>query len=152
MTGTGGISILLDIFPYGQGMAMKILSVVMLLLNLTLFLTFSLWAIVRYLLYPKDWECVMKSPTLSLFWGCFPMGFATIMNVAINVLFERFSFGGKKFVYFIWALWWINFAISSACCWGIVHYMCACLGLSIILTLTKIIYSGSRVRHTRSNK
>ncbi|KAF8716699.1 hypothetical protein AX14_012237 [Amanita brunnescens Koide BX004] len=121
--GTGGISTLFDIFPYGQGLPMKILSLVVFFLNLSLFLVFSVWAIARYWLHPEDWVHTMKNPTLSLFWGCFPMGFATIMNVAVNVLSESFSFGGKSFLYSVWAVWWVNVVISSACCWGMVHYM-----------------------------
>lgn len=106
---------------------MKIISLVVFFLDLSLFLIFSVWAIARYSVYPKDWIDTMKNPTLSLFWGCFPMGFTTIMNVAVNVLFESFSFGGKRLLYSVWALWWINVVISSACCWGIVHYMSVCL-------------------------
>ncbi|KAK2461165.1 hypothetical protein APHAL10511_006692 [Amanita phalloides] len=121
--GTGGISILLDVFPYGQGLPMKVLSLVLFFLNLSLFVIFTAWAITRYYLHPEDWMDLMNHPTLSLFWGCYPMSFTTIMNVAINVLHGYFSFGGKGFLYSIWILWWINVAVSSAYCWGMMHHM-----------------------------
>ncbi|KAK2461164.1 hypothetical protein APHAL10511_006691 [Amanita phalloides] len=123
--GTGGISNLFDVFPYGQGWLMKALSLVLFFLNLSLFMVFTIWAIARYSSHPKDWVDVMHNPTLSLFWGCFPMGFTTIIDVGVNVLHEYFSFGGKVFVYSIWVMWWINLGISFACYWGIVHHMIA---------------------------
>ena len=102
---------------------MKVISLILFFLNLLLFVVFSAWAITRYYLYPEDWTELMDHPTLSLFWGCFPMSFTTILNVAINVIYGYFSFGGKGFLYSIWVLWWIDVAVSSAYCWGMMHHM-----------------------------
>lgn len=138
--GTGGISLLLCAFPYGQELPMKVFSLVLFFLNLLLFCVFSVWAITRYYWYPEDWIELMNHPTLSLFLGCFPMSFTTILNVSIDVIYGYFGFGGKGFLYSIWILWWINVAVSSAYGWGMMHHMYAAISASgSLVTLTEII-------------
>ena len=106
---------------------MKVFSLVLFFLNLLLFCVFSVWAITRYYWYPEDWMELMNHPTLSLFLGCFPMSFTTILNVSIDVIYGYFGFGGKGFLYSIWILWWINVAVSSAYGWGMMHHMYAAI-------------------------
>jgi tellurite resistance protein TehA-like permease len=154
IVGTGGISLLLDAFPYGPGLPMKVFSLVLFFFNLLLFVVFSAWAITRYYWYPEDWIELMNHPTLSLFLGCFPMSFTTILNVAIDVIYGYFSFGGKGFLYSIWILWWINVAVSSAYGWGMMHHMYAAVSLFQVVSGLDGNYcdTGSRVKPTPLNK
>lgn len=52
-----------------------------------------------------------------------PMGATTLLNVAVNLVNEDYGIGGRPFLYTVWALWWVDVAISVVCCWGMVHYM-----------------------------
>jgi len=57
--------------------------------------------------------------------GCFPMGATTLINVAVTVINGQLNYGGRSFLYFIWAMcqWWLDIFISFACCWVGVHPM-----------------------------
>ncbi|RDB16735.1 Sulfite efflux pump SSU1 [Hypsizygus marmoreus] len=122
--GTGAISILFSSFPYGHNtQPMKILSLLFFFLNLFLFLLFTALTITRYYLYPHTWAIMLRHPTMSLYTGCFPMGITTLINVSVDVINVGYGFGGQSFLYFIWAVWWIDVAISVLCCWGMVHIM-----------------------------
>ena len=102
---------------------MNVFSLVFFFLNVSLFSLFAAFTVARYYLYPHIWAITLHHPVSSLYIGCFPMGVTTIINVAVDVINTRFNFGGKKFLYFIWAVWWIDVSISAVCCWGIVHIM-----------------------------
>ena len=45
------------------------------------------------------------------------MGAATLINIAVIVINGQLNFGGKLFLYFIWAIWWLDVLISFVCCW-----------------------------------
>lgn len=51
------------------------------------------------------------------------MGASTLLTVSITLIHSAYHFGGRPFVYVIWALWWVDVAISILCFWGIVHIM-----------------------------
>jgi hypothetical protein len=51
------------------------------------------------------------------------MGATTLINIAVDVINERCHFGGKGFLYFIWAIWWLDVFVSILCCWVLVHFM-----------------------------
>ncbi|THH04986.1 hypothetical protein EW146_g10024 [Bondarzewia mesenterica] len=51
------------------------------------------------------------------------MGFVTLVNVATSLFYREYGFGGKAFLYSVWALWWLDVAIALLCCWGMVHVM-----------------------------
>ncbi|KXN90619.1 Sulfite efflux pump SSU1, partial [Leucoagaricus sp. SymC.cos] len=122
--GTGSISILFFAFPYGQGTRlMAILSLAFNFLNIALFILFNACTIARFTVDPGSLRDLLKHPNYSLFFGCYPMGATTILNVSVNVVYQYYGFGGKRFVYFLWALWWINITISALCFWGGTHLM-----------------------------
>lgn len=122
--GTGSVSILLSVFPYGKGTrGMMIASLVFFFLNLMLFCIFSLLALTKYVMYPDRWKAVLNSPVTSSYLGTFPMGVTTLINVAVEVVNIHFGVGGKGFLYFIWAVWWLDVIISALCCWVGVHTM-----------------------------
>ncbi|KAF8552520.1 hypothetical protein OG21DRAFT_1465582 [Imleria badia] len=122
--GTGSISILFHSFPYDtNSQVMKLFSLAFFFLNLALFVLFTALSAARYILFPGIWNRMLRHPVQSLYLGTFPMGATTLFTVSINVLYGTYNFGGRPFVYAIWALWWFDVAISILCCWGIVHIM-----------------------------
>lgn len=111
-------------FPYGQAtQPMAILSLIFYFLNIGLFALFNCLTIARFVIYPSSLKPLLQHPNYSLFFGCYPMGATTILNVSVNVVYQYYGFGGKGFVYFLWVLWWINVAISAVCFWGGTHLM-----------------------------
>ncbi|KAJ8514449.1 hypothetical protein ONZ45_g8015 [Pleurotus djamor] len=122
--GTGAISILFFAFPYANGStAMKTMSLIFFFLNLALLVVFTLITTARYILFPDLWALMIRHPVQSLFLGCAPMGAATLINVAVNLINVDMQFGGKPFLYFLWGAWWMDVAVSALCCWGLVHVM-----------------------------
>ncbi|EIW83021.1 hypothetical protein CONPUDRAFT_136178 [Coniophora puteana RWD-64-598 SS2] len=122
--GTGAIAILFHSFPYGNDTpAMKAMTLVFFFLNLALFTLFTIISITRYILFPDVWSLMIRHPAQSLYLGTFPMGGATLIVVATGGVFETYGFGGSKFVYALWAFWWLDVAISFICCWGVMHVM-----------------------------
>ncbi|KAF9244877.1 voltage-dependent anion channel [Melanogaster broomeanus] len=122
--GTGSISILFHSFPYGTGsQVMKAFTLVFFFLNLVLFVLFTAVSAARYILFPGIWSRMLRHPVQSLYLGTFPMGATPLLTMAIADIYDTYNFGGRPFVYAIWALWWLDVAISLLCCWGIVHIM-----------------------------
>ncbi|CAA7263168.1 unnamed protein product [Cyclocybe aegerita] len=122
--GTGAISNLFVAFPYGRGsQSFNTLSLVFFFFNLLLFVTFSALVIAKYVCYPDRWKSLLRNPITSLYTGCFPMGATTLISVAAQVIHDRYQFGGRSFVYFIWAVWWVDVIVSFMCCWIGVHVM-----------------------------
>jgi tellurite resistance protein TehA-like permease len=102
---------------------MNLLCLAFFLLNLALFVLFTALSAARYFLFPGIWNRMLRHPVQSLFLGTFPMGATTLFTVSITVVYDTYNFGGRPFVYSIWALWWLDVAISILCCWGMVHIM-----------------------------
>ncbi|KAF8973295.1 voltage-dependent anion channel [Flammula alnicola] len=124
--GTGAISSLFVSFPYGTGSRpMIVLSLIIFFLNLFLFTLFSVLVIAKYMCYPDRWKVLVRNPVTSLYAGCFPMGATTLINVAVLVIHQKYHVGGKGFLYFLWAIWWIDIVIAFFCCWVGVHVMFA---------------------------
>lgn len=66
---------------------------------------------------------MIRHPVESLYLGTFPMGATTLIGVGTTVLHGQYGFGGKGFLYTLWALWWIDVALSILCCWGGIYVM-----------------------------
>lgn len=82
--GTGIVSILLHNLPY-NGTWLKYISIIIFVLNIFLFCTFTAISLLRYTLYPQIWKAMILHPSQSLFLGAFPMGLATIVNMIVFV-------------------------------------------------------------------
>ncbi|KAH9931134.1 voltage-dependent anion channel [Epithele typhae] len=122
--GTGAISILFHSFPYGQGsQALQIFTYIFFFLNLALFIIFNAFSIARYIIFPDVWSLMINHPAQSLFLGTYPMGAATLINVAVGLIYEDYGFGGKPFLYALWAFWWLDVIISLFCAFVVVHVM-----------------------------
>ncbi|KAK2606111.1 Plasma membrane sulfite pump involved in sulfite metabolism [Conoideocrella luteorostrata] len=107
--GTGIVSILLHNLPY-NAQWLQYISYIFFGLNLVLFTIFTGLSIARYALYPEIWGAMISHPGQSLFLGCFPMGFATIINMMIFCC----QHWGNWLIYLAWAFWWIDVLLSMA--------------------------------------
>lgn len=110
--GTGISSILLYNLPY-NGRWLQYLSYVLFALNVLLFVVFLAISILRYTLWPKIWGAMIRHPAQSLFIGCFPMGFGTIVNMIAFVCVP--SWGGDWWKV-AWAFWWIDAVLAASTC------------------------------------
>ncbi|EWC48732.1 hypothetical protein DRE_00037 [Drechslerella stenobrocha 248] len=109
--GTGITSILLYDLPYNARWVQYI-AVAIFCLNIALFISFSVISILRYIMFPGLWNFMIQHPVQSLFIGTFPMGLCTIINMIVLVCLPW----GEGMLTLAWALWWIDVAISCACC------------------------------------
>ncbi|KAK7218749.1 hypothetical protein V2G26_006752 [Clonostachys chloroleuca] len=109
--GTGIVSILLYRLPY-NGEWLQYISYIFFCANIVLFALFTAVSVLRYTLYPEIWFAMIAHPGQSLFLGCFPMGFATIINMMVFVG----KSWGNGFIYLTWALWWVDAVVSMATC------------------------------------
>ena len=123
-TGTGAISILFSVFPFGmETQPMIVLSLIFFFLNLFLYCSFFIILGLKYICYPDKWSSLLRNPTDSMYAGCFPMGATTLINVAVTVINGKLNYGGMSFLYFIWYMWWLDVFVSFVCCWVGVHAM-----------------------------
>lgn len=122
--GTGSIALLLHNFPYANDWkVMQVLTWIFFFLNLALFVLFNALTIARHIIFPDVWGTMMKHPTQSLYIGTYPMGGATLITVAAGFVYEQYGFGGKTFLYIIWAIWWLDVCVSLLCAFVLVHLM-----------------------------
>ncbi|KAF8700014.1 Voltage-dependent anion channel, partial [Rhizoctonia solani] len=109
--GTGAVSALLHSFPYGHEPVLHAFGAAFLLLNVILLFVFLGFAIVRYVRHPEVFKMMFMHPLQSLYVGCLPMGFATIINALLNVRDDYFP-ESRTFVYVLWGLWWFDMVVS----------------------------------------
>ncbi|WYZ45214.1 hypothetical protein EsH8_VIII_000530 [Colletotrichum jinshuiense] len=111
--GTGIVSVLLHNLPYNTIWISHGLAVAFFILNIALFTVFTAITILRYALYPEIWKAMVIHPAQSMFLGCFPMGFATIINMMVFVCAPAW---GQWVVSWAWGFWWLDAALSLATC------------------------------------
>ncbi|KAJ1305295.1 hypothetical protein OPQ81_000319 [Rhizoctonia solani] len=110
--GTGAVSMLLHNFPYGSQPVLHGFGVVVLILNVCLFSLFSTLSTIRYIKYPGTFSLMYKHPVQSLYLGCFPMGFSTLINASLNA-YQTYKLG-DNFLYVLWGLWWVDSVLALA--------------------------------------
>jgi hypothetical protein len=118
--GTGIVSILLFTFSeiYEDSFnALRILSYVFFFMNLGIFGVIFLLTVLRYLMYPKLFIFLISDPGQSMYLGTFPMGFATIVTIIVNVAVKRL--GGPTWPVVAWGLWWFDAIISVGVALGV---------------------------------
>ncbi|PSN66035.1 hypothetical protein BS50DRAFT_404583 [Corynespora cassiicola Philippines] len=121
--GTGIVSVLLHSLStlyQDSYRLLNTLSIIFFALNVVLFSLILLVSVLRYTLYPATWELMLRHPAQSLFLGTLPMGFATIVNMFTLICVPRW---GGPTIYIAWAMWWIDVAVSVACCFGLPFQM-----------------------------
>lgn len=122
--GTGAVSILFHNFPYHNvNPILKGFTAAFFFLNLALFILFSGITLARYIMFPDIWPLMLRHPVQSLFIGTFPMGATTLISIGVGLVYQQWGFGGKPFVYLLWASWWILVVLSFACAFLLVHVM-----------------------------
>lgn len=99
--GTGIVSILLHNLPY-NGSWLRYISIIIFVLNIFLFVLFTMISILRYTLYPEIWGAMIRHPAQSLFLGTFPMGLATIINMTVFVVIPVWGHWAVTLVSFTW--------------------------------------------------
>ncbi|WP_369807197.1 TDT family transporter [Ancylobacter radicis] len=108
--GTGILSVALAQFPghpllFQAGQALW-------LLNIALFAGCALLYGARWVLYPDEAARIFQHSVVSMFFGCVPMGLATIIN---GFLIYGIAQIGEMAVAIATQLWWIDVALSLAC-------------------------------------
>lgn len=113
-------------FPYANpSVTMRTFSVIIFFFNFFLFCLFVVMSILRYTLFPNIWGQLIKNPVNSMYLTTFPMGAGTLITVGVNLIYKQYGFGGTRFLYTLWGLWWVDVAVSALCCWGLIHVMYA---------------------------
>ncbi len=79
------------------------------LLNIMLFLFFTLVLLCQSILHPEAWWRLLHHPTQAMFLGCIPMGLMTIVNGF--VLFGGLFFGAFA-IHIASLLWWLDTFLS----------------------------------------
>jgi tellurite resistance protein TehA-like permease len=110
--GTGVVSIILHQLPY-NGDWLQIISVIFFILNLCLFIIFSVISLLRYVMYPELFPAVLRHPHQSLFIGTFPVSLATIIDMIVLVCVPVWGHG---MAILAWVLWWIDGVIALSIC------------------------------------
>lgn len=110
--GTGIIAVLLFKLPY-NGKWLYELSIILFVLDLVLFVIFSIISALRYILYPEIWLAMLNHPTESLFLGTCPMSLGILVEMIVNVCVPAW---GPWAVTLAWTLWWIEIVASVAVC------------------------------------
>ena len=92
--GTGIVSILLHNLPY-NGVWLYYLSIIVFCLNVSRFILFLGFTILRYTLWPELFMPMLRHHHQSLFLGTIPVGLATIINMIVLVCVPAW---GQRFV------------------------------------------------------
>lgn len=90
--GTGIVAILLQNFPF-PFYGLPTIALVIYILNVVIYCTFTLMTVARYILFPSIFELMMKHSAQSLFIGTIPMGLTTITNFTILVIADKKEWG-----------------------------------------------------------
>ena len=117
--GTGVVSILLHQLPY-NGRWLRIIADIFFVLNICLFVIFSIISLLRYTMYPELFPTVLRHPHQSLFLGTFPVGLATIIDMIVLVCVPAWGHG---MAILAWVLWWIDSVIALAICFHLTWVM-----------------------------
>lgn len=116
---TGVLSIMLHQLPY-NGHWLQVISVIFFVLNLCLFVLFTVISCLRYTLYPHIFPAVLRHPHQSLFLATFPVGLATLINMIILVCVPIWGHGMATLA---WVLWWIDSVIALMACFHLTYVM-----------------------------
>jgi tellurite resistance protein TehA-like permease len=116
---TGVLSIIIHQLPY-NGDGLQVISVIVFVLNVVLFVLFTLISFLRYVLHPRIFPAVLRHPHQSLFLATFPVGLATIVNMIILVCVPVW---GQGMAIFAWVLWWIVAVLALTTCFHLTYVM-----------------------------
>ncbi|WVQ99998.1 hypothetical protein IAU59_007141 [Kwoniella sp. CBS 9459] len=117
--GTGITSILLHSFPY-NAYWLRVCGIIIFVLNVIVFIVLLTGNVVRYVRWKGAWTAVVTHPAAGMYWGCLPMGLATIVNMTAFVCVPAW---GRKFAYLALAVWWLDVVLAIAANIGMLFMM-----------------------------
>jgi tellurite resistance protein TehA-like permease len=129
--GTGITSVLLLTLPY-NGIWLYWISVSIFVLNIVLFGIGTVITVLQFTLYPKVWDVIINDPYQAMFIGCFPIGFATIIDMFALVCVPAW---GERVGIVAWAFWMVDAAMAAiaAICLPFLLYVGARLPLTSVM-------------------
>lgn len=117
---TGATSLVLHQLPY-NGHWLQIISYIFFVLNLVLFLLFTVISCLRYIIWPRLISAVLQHPHQSLFVATFPVGLATLINMTVLVCARHW---GQGWATFAWVVWWFDSLFALTTCFHLTFVMC----------------------------
>jgi C4-dicarboxylate transporter/malic acid transport protein len=109
--GTGILALALAQFPLPVP-GLKAVAEGLWFFNIGLFALFSLLYAARWVLFPRQAARIFSHSVMSMFFGCVPMGLATIINGFLTFGIARM---GVAAVSVAEALWWFDAALAVLC-------------------------------------
>lgn len=109
--GTGILALSLAQFPWPFP-GLRMVAEGLWMLNIVLFLVFTLTYVARWILYFDEAKRVFGHSTVSMFFGTIPMGMATIINGLLAFGLPRW---GAEVIPLAHALWWLDVVMSILC-------------------------------------
>ncbi|KAF6760330.1 voltage-dependent anion channel [Ephemerocybe angulata] len=121
--GTGSVSTLAGRFYFGRGsVALEVICLAFFFLNLGMYIIFIVTTIIRYWLFPHLFSAMLFDPGEALFIGAFPIGTANLIDSAL-IMNQTYHFGGKGFMYSLWAFWWFDLGVSYLTAFEMIYVM-----------------------------
>lgn len=117
--GTGILALALNQLPVPIP-GVKIVAEALWVFNIGLFALFTVLYAARWIFFFDDARRIFGHSVVSMFFGCIPMGLATIINGLMAFGLARW---GEGVVPVAEALWWIDVALAVACGIGIPFMM-----------------------------
>jgi tellurite resistance protein TehA-like permease len=109
--GTGVLSIALAQFPSQPLLCRG--GEILWVLNIVLFTACCVLYLSRWLAFPKEAARIFSHSVASMFFGCIPMGLATIINGFL--IYGSVHFGTAASSTIAYELWWIDVGLSLIC-------------------------------------
>lgn len=106
--GTGIISTLLYTLPHSFR-GLPEIATAFYILNVMLFVIFAAVSITRYIMHPWIFYRMVRTPSITMFWGALPMGLCTIINGTVLIAVPRLGSWAPTLVY---TLWWVDVAMT----------------------------------------
>jgi tellurite resistance protein TehA-like permease len=116
---TGALSIAIHQTPY-HARWLNIISTVLFVLNIVLFLLFTVISALRYLMHPGLFARVLRHGHQSLFVATFPVGLGTLINMIVLVCAPAW---GQGMAVLAWVLWWADSVLAVATCFHLTWVM-----------------------------
>ncbi|RSH80812.1 transporter [Saitozyma podzolica] len=117
--GTGITSILVHDLPYNAGWLRRLGDVIF-VVNIVVFILLAMGNVVRYARFKGLFASVNNHLVSGMFWGCLPMGFATIVNMVAIVCVPAW---GHHWAQTALGLWWIDVVLSILVNFGMIFMM-----------------------------
>jgi len=106
---TGILGILMHQFPY-QFNGLPVLATIAYVLDLVLFVIFSIIFISRFIIYPHSaWPKIAEDPNELTYMVCWPIAWLTL-DALTALVASQASWGGHAFTLVAYVMWWIGAA------------------------------------------